>query len=134
MKGAKEVVWLNPGHMPVFYGLCPSKKAWKREMKRLGASEDYPESQGNTTRMRNKKGQMCVIVSVHESLTLDEVHPLEVIGLIVHEAAHVWQFIRDEIGEYAPSVEFEAYTLQAISQELIGAFCDTRVDLFVRAE
>lgn len=51
-------------------------------------------------------------------------HPVEVAGLLVHEAVHVWQQYADRIGENAPGAEQEAYAIQAISQELMQAFAD----------
>ncbi|MFZ5669116.1 MAG: hypothetical protein ACOY4K_06455 [Pseudomonadota bacterium] len=49
----------------------------------------------------------------------------ELIGLIVHEATHVWQFVRHHMNEASPSKEFEAYAMQAIAQSLIEAVNDT---------
>lgn len=42
-----------------------------------------------------------------------------VYGLIVHEATHIWQEIKELLGEDNPSKEFEAYSMQWIAQELI---------------
>ena len=51
---------------------------------------------------------------------------VQVVGLLAHEATHVWQHVRDWMGEKSPSVEFEAYTVQAILQELLWAYNETR--------
>jgi len=48
--------------------------------------------------------------------------PIEVYGLLLHEAVHVWQKIRKLMGEREPSVEFEAYSIQAIAQDLFEMF------------
>lgn len=50
-------------------------------------------------------------------------NPIEVAGLLIHEAVHVWQEYCANIGENAPGVEQEAYAIQAISQELMAEFC-----------
>jgi len=42
-----------------------------------------------------------------------------VYGLIVHEATHIWQEIKELLGEDNPSKEFEAYSMQWIAQELM---------------
>ena len=49
-------------------------------------------------------------------------HPVEVAGLLVHEAVHVWQQYAERIGETHPGHEQEAYAIQAISQELMDEF------------
>jgi hypothetical protein len=46
-----------------------------------------------------------------------------IFALLAHEAAHIWREARNEIGEFNPSSEFEAYAIQAICLELFTSFC-----------
>lgn len=50
--------------------------------------------------------------------------PVEVAGLLVHEAVHVWQSYCARIGERNPGDEQEAYGIQAIAQELMQSFTE----------
>lgn len=49
-------------------------------------------------------------------------NPIEVAGILVHEAVHVWQKYAERIGESNPGREQEAYAIQAVSQELMDSF------------
>lgn len=50
--------------------------------------------------------------------------PVDVAALLVHEAVHVWQAFCEHIGEKSPSNEFEAYSIQALSCELMAAYAN----------
>lgn len=43
----------------------------------------------------------------------------QIVSVLAHEAAHIYQEMRSDMGEKMPSAEFEAYTLQHILAELI---------------
>lgn len=46
-------------------------------------------------------------------------------GLIVHESVHVWQEVKRMMAEKEPSIEFEAYSIQKISQDLLYLLGDS---------
>lgn len=68
---------------------------------------------GTTHTFEKDDGGMTCIVCV--KLKDIKKRPIcEVANILVHEAVHVWQQHCSEIGERNPSVEFEAYSIQAI--------------------
>ena len=58
----------------------------------------------------------CIVCLCPDALESD---PVDVILTLVHEAVHVFQRMCDSIGESAPSREFEAYSIERISEALI---------------
>lgn len=122
---AAEVVWIDRGWQPAFIGFCPSRRAWRREMRKLGVKgEAYPTTAGRCTSFTSK-GKLCVIVTLADGV--EQKHSRsEIAGVLCHEATHVWQYVRQNMGEREPSIEFEAYSMQAIFQGLYQAWIDTR--------
>ena len=103
--------------------LCFSEKEFRAAMRRIKAPEPFPpfvtEGYGATTHIvRTSRGLVTVIgIDIPKKCDLIEVH-----GLLLHEAVHVWQaFVRD-INEDHPSDEFEAYSIQMLAQELFKAY------------
>ncbi len=86
--------------------------------------EPFPDTDGRCT-VFTRKDKTRILVTVRPGA--EKAHsPVEIAGILVHEAAHVWQEIRAAMGEKNPSIEFEAYSMQAIFQELYSAFRATR--------
>lgn len=123
---SKKVNWCDRS---MFQGPCyclvTTPELFKQELKRLNIHEelDYTASPtSNATCFEFEfKGKRCFIVTIKEWEGKD---PLEVAGLIVHEATHVKQHIMQIIGEQNPSPEFEAYMMQNISANLMQCFVE----------
>ncbi len=128
-----EVVWLDRGWQPVFIGFCPSEAAWKREMKRMKVKgEPYPDSPGRCT-VFTHENKTCVLVTLSDNAE-QIASRLEIAGLLCHEGVHVWQAVREAMNDPGqPSVEFEAYSVQAIFQGLYQAWLDTRAPAEMKA-
>ena len=126
-KKFKDIMWCDMGWFSgtFYYGFAPNKKSWKRGVKKLGIKDSpYPKSAGRCTYFE-QKGKRCCVVTIKDGLEKTYT-PLEISCLMMHEAVHVWQFFIEQIGEENPSPEFEAYSLQAITQELLHKFETSR--------
>ena len=55
-------------------------------------------------------------------VSADRLNTVEVAGLIVHEAVHVWQHYCMMIHEHEPASEQEAYGIQSISKSLMAEY------------
>jgi hypothetical protein len=117
--------WLNRKmiELPYYYRLCLTEKDFKKELKRLKVKDSCSfmgsKYAGATCHYFENDGENLVIVCIGDWKGRDL---LEVYGLLVHEAVHIWQGACEILGEHLPSKEMEAYSIQGISQELINSF------------
>ena len=79
----------------------------------LGAQVDYYDN-----------GKHCIV----QLGDVDERPLLQIHGLLLHEAVHIWQRIKILMGEKEPSIEFEAYSIQRIAQDLFSMFEESETD------
>ena len=67
----------------------------------------------------NRSGDSVAVVALGDTTGRSSV---EIAGLLVHEAVHIWQTHRESIGETHPGREQEAYAVQCIAQELMAEY------------
>ena len=106
---------------PIQVALCMSEKQYKKERKRAGVEDFSPfllrEHVNATAHFYcDKEGRYLCVVCIGDTKGRQYE---TVASLIVHEAVHVWQNIKDHLGEKEPSSEFEAYSIQRIVQGLL---------------
>lgn len=121
--------WLNRDLVisPYCFTLCTSEKLFAKALKHLRIpKKDRPEfvlnwhSNGTAHYFENRANQTkSAVVCIRG---FEGRSPVEIVGLLAHEAVHIWQEIRDTLGEHAPSREFEAYSIQNIVQQLYAEF------------
>lgn len=111
---------------PYYFRLCLTEKEFHRELKRLelprGEWPDFvlnPQSQATTHLLHSREGKRLAIVCMRD---WEKWSGIEIAGLLVHEATHIWQEGMRDIGERSPSDEFMAYGIQLLSQELMESF------------
>jgi hypothetical protein len=108
-----------------YLALCLSADEFGAAMRHLKVTSDAPwikNGHSNATAhyfdAPDGRGLVCIVcIAGWEART-----PIEVAGLLVHEAVHAWQAYARQIGENNPGDEQEAYAVQSIAQELMAEF------------
>jgi hypothetical protein len=105
--------------------LCLNEQQFRKALKHCGLPENSTEfmktSHADATchYLNNQSGDLVCIVCLGDHSGRNGI---EIAGLLVHEAVHIWQRYAERIGEDRPGDEQEAYAIQAIAQELMAEF------------
>ncbi len=121
-------MWLNRDLVRGPYlALCLTKKDFKKHLKDLGVKRRVKfvsrGANATTHHLQNKERGIASIVCLGNWKGREGI---EIAGLLVHEAVHVWQEYHRSIREEFPSSEFEAYSIQTLSQSLMQEFLRQR--------
>lgn len=117
--------WLDRriAHSGPYLCLALSEKAFLAAMKhcRIASPPEWVShpAHARAYMLENGDGEQVAVVGMRGWEGRD---PIEVAGLLVHEAVHVWQAYVARIGERNPGDEQEAYAIQGIAQELMADF------------
>lgn len=115
--------WLNAGWYPIKFAYVPNKKAWVETMKDMFCDSEWPLNEGcqgaSCSTFKDQKGNLVVLVTAAPS---DD--PNQIVLSLAHESVHVWQFIRQQIGEQHPGLEQEAYAVENILKQLMEAYAE----------
>ena len=114
-----RVHYLNMGPWPFYVGFTTEPSAFEGEMRRLGVknagpaiSESSAHTAATTHHLSSSSGSYALVVMPKPSRK----HSREqYAALVAHEATHVMQEMRDQLGELGR--EGEAYIVQQIVQE-----------------
>jgi len=110
------IPYFNMGQWPLYVGFTTSRKAFAREMKRLGhpgiafLAGDYANATMHTL---EKDGCLTCIIAMEKPTGRSAE---QVAGMVAHEAMHIVQELWSQIGEKEPGREAEAYLVQQIVQ------------------
>lgn len=104
--------------------LCLHEHEFKAVVRQLRAPNPgpwiaTPQADATVHYLRNQDSKSCCVVCING---WQGGNPVEVAGMLVHEAVHIWQEYCRDIGEHNPGHEQEAYAVQAIAQELVAEF------------
>lgn len=110
---------------PYKYAVCVDEKKFKKALKRLSLDQrEWPDfihdgKDATVHYLENPEVGNFAIVCINPP---DDDNDTQIIGLLVHEAVHIWQESKIIIGDNNPSQEFEAYSIQRIAQDLISEY------------
>lgn len=111
-----EIYWIERGWQACYIGYCPNKKAWKKQMKKMGFKERYPTHPA-AVRIFDKDHKRIIILCFPSfDIKSNVVHEL---GLLVHEVTHVYDGVLEQMQENNPGWEIRAYSMQSIFQEFL---------------
>ena len=115
--------WLDRriGRPGPYITLCLSEAEYNKVARRLGVATAgwlNPNAHATMHSFYVPKG-LCCVVCLGDTSGRSGV---EVAGLLIHEAVHVWQCWCEDVGESRPGDEQEAYGIQAVAQELLAEY------------
>lgn len=125
-------VWCNRAIMQLhaYFALCLDEASFHAELKKLEIPQKSwppflatPQANATCHEFDSKDGTNSFIVCIEERKDIDAI---QVASLLVHEAVHIWQSYCNHIGERSPSIEFEAYSIQWLSQQLMYSFVEQK--------
>jgi hypothetical protein len=122
--------WLSGPLMPlpVQLALFVDEKSYFHEMRRLkiNGADEFVSRDANACChyfVNDRTGFTYVTVCVDREKVSGK-SGVEIAALIVHEAVHVWQECAEYLGEKNPGREFEAYSIQHISEQLMKSYVE----------
>lgn len=102
--------------------LCMSEKKYRKAMKHCGIAHPPPwlndGADATMHQLTKPSGDVICVVCLRPT----DRSTVEVAGLLIHEAVHVWQEYCLRIGEKYPASEQMAYGIQSIAQELMAEY------------
>lgn len=78
-------------------------------------------SDATTHILENNRGETACIVALN---AMPGATGIQIAGVLVHEAVHIFQAWCKIHGERSPSSEFEAYSIQSIACELMESYAE----------
>lgn len=117
-------------HNPYIFGVALSEAAFHKALRQMKMPRETwpdwigsPQSDATLHHFENSDGRLCAIMCLREQ---EGKTGIQIAALIVHESVHLWQAVRENLGEGKPSSEFEAYSVQSIAQGFMDAYMRAR--------
>lgn len=110
-----------------YYKLVLCNEDYEEEIKRLGVKYYEPlfdrdgRADAIVLKLKDDKGGEIAIVGMRNWTTLSTA---QIVGLLAHEAVHLFDYHCELIGEDEPSEEFKCYSIQKYVQSLFQSWQD----------
>jgi hypothetical protein len=124
----KRARWLDRGLLSgPHLMLCLNEADYRREVARLDVKPPdawmaTPQATATAHTFENvKAGKLVSIVCLRRD---HELTGIELAGVLLHEAVHVWQRYCDWIAEDKPGDETEAYAIERIAVRLMHSYVE----------
>lgn len=114
--GKPYIKYLSTGSWPIYIGFTSDPIAYAKEIKRLEVEDPSPfvsPGADATTHILDVNGNRTVIICIRPRKGASR---SQILGLICHEAAHVWNAVCEAMNGSCPGGEHQAYGIQWISQ------------------
>lgn len=121
MKNKWLETYLVPAYVP--YCLCTTEELFLEKTKELKC-KNPPKfldklSSAHCHRFADEKtGGISIVVTIDTN----QKDRVILYSSLVHEAVHIWQDTREQIGEDKPSYEFEAISIAKIAEDLMREY------------
>jgi predicted metal-dependent peptidase len=109
----------RPWPIGFWWCIAISQEGWEDAMDYLKANNgrDVPTAPASVTIF--EKGSSQTVVVYFNPSHIKNCDPVEMVGLIAHEATHVMQYVQKYMSENNPGWEWQAYTMQYLVQEMV---------------
>lgn len=122
MKKTKPFInYCNMAMYPVSLGFTSNEAKFYKELKRIGVTQDVEfleEDSISTAHFLTSKFSHNIIVVIDRDEGFEELAT----EFLVHEAVHVWQYIKEVIEEDKAGNEIDAYNTQYITRFLLDEY------------
>jgi hypothetical protein len=122
MKKTKPFInYCDMAMYPVTLGFTSNETKFHKELNRIGVTQDVEfldEDSISTAHFLTSKFSHNIIVVIGREGEFKELAT----ELLVHEAVHVWQYIKEVIGEDKAGDEIDAYNTQYITRFLLDEY------------
>lgn len=123
---------------PYYFTIALDEESYYAELKKLGIHVslwgDFVGERSDATCHFYNNSKLNKDICIVCIKGWEKRDPIDLVGLLIHEAVHIFQATCSSIGETSPSSEMEAYSIQLISMELMDKFSLARQEIQSKAK